>query len=249
MKVILTVFLLAFLLLSCSEKNYTWVPTTQKPTYFEKQHDCEFSFSGSQIGELHGAYAITNNLALSLTGAWGAAGRDTNSFPIFDSTFTEIGRTHIKPQVQDIDFALGYFKRLNDNWQFELFGGMSIVSQSMEETITIYDTGEETKGEVESWNLYNKYYLQPAIGKNHRNYDFGFVGRISVIDYNISNTDFMFEPSVFVRFGYRNLKAMAQMGVRLNTHNGTNDYYSSPLNFGLGLYYVINDSVRKERNN
>jgi hypothetical protein len=74
MRVILALFLFSFLLVSCSEKNHTRVATAQKPTYFEKKYDCEFSFSGSQIGELHGAYAITNNLALSLTGAWGADG-------------------------------------------------------------------------------------------------------------------------------------------------------------------------------
>ncbi|MCW5911579.1 MAG: hypothetical protein KIT62_10915 [Cyclobacteriaceae bacterium] len=238
------IFVAGLLLHSCSPKQYTWVHTTQKPTFFEKQHDFEFSINGSQIGELHGAYAITNNLAVSLTGAWGSAGRDTTSFLLYDSLNNNIGRAVLKPKVQDIDFAIGYFKALNEKWHFEIFSGVSIVSLSITEEDNIFATNETTKSKISNENLYVKYYIQPALGKNYRNYDFGFVSRISFIDYRVSNSDFMIEPSVFVRYGYRNVKLMTQMGLRLNTQNGVHDYTSVPITFGMGLYLQLNKNIK-----
>lgn len=233
------------LLMGCATKQYTWVYTTHKPTFFEKKNDCEFSFNGAQIGELHGAYAITDHLALSLTGAWGGAGRDTTGFPIFDSLNNSIGRGILSPQVQDIDLSVGYFKPLNEKWQLEFFTGFSAVSLSITEKRTINSTREVTEAKISKENLYRKYYIQPAIGKNYRNYDFGFVGRLSYIDYKYSYSDIMFEPSVFLRYGYRNVKLMTQMGLRLNTHNGTNDYGLAPITFGMGLYIQFNKNLKK----
>lgn len=237
----------ALFLYGCSEKQYTWVSTTQKPTFFERQHDCEFSINGAQIGELHGAYAITNNLAISLTGAWGSAGRDTTGFLIYDSLNNNIGKGILKPKVQDIDLAIGYFKPLNNKWQFELFSGLSIVSLSITEERNIFNTNENTKSKISAENLYMKYYIQPALGKNHRNYDFGIVSRISFIDYRYSNSDFMLEPSIFVRYGFRNVKLMTQMGLRLNTKNGVHDYGVVPITFGMGLYIQFNKNIRNNQ--
>ncbi|MEQ8362969.1 MAG: hypothetical protein RH948_08880 [Cyclobacteriaceae bacterium] len=240
-------FLISTLLLtSCATKQYTWVYTTHKPTFFEKKNDCEFSFNGAAIGELHGAYAITNNIAVSLTGAWGGPpGADTTGFPLFDTLNNNIGRGILSQQIQDIDFSVGYFKPLNDKWQFEVFTGLSLVSKSTTENRNYTNGFENTENVILKESLYRKYYIQPAIGKNHRNYDFGFVGRLSFIDYKYSNSDIMFEPSVFVRYGYRNVKLMTQLGLRLNSHNGIHDYAITPITFGMGLYIQFNKNLKK----
>lgn len=230
---------------SCATKQYTWVFTTQKPTYFEKRNDCEFSFNGAQIGELHGAYAITNFLALSATGAWGAAGNENSEIQLFDVNGTNIGVAEYGTQIQDLDFSIGYFKPLNDDWQFELFAGTAFVSSTLTETITLFDTNEPTETVIDNGNLYKRYYVQPAIGKNHRNYDFGAVARCGYIDYATSNDDIMFEPAIFVRYGFRNLKIMGQTGLRLNTHNGFNDYPLAPITLGVGLYLQFNQNNKK----
>lgn len=231
------------LLLSCSRREYTWTHTTQKPTLFEKQHDCEFSYSGSRLHELHAAYALSDHLAVSVGGAWGRAGRRVDSFPIFDENDTLVGSGRLKPRVQDIDFAVGYFGRINNYLQYEFYLGTALSDLSTIETRRNLDNERQSRTKTFNRHLYNRYYLQAAIGKNGKFADYGFTNRISFIDYSRSDADWMWEPSIFLRFGYKNVKMMTQFGLRVNTENGTNIYRPFPFTAGIGLYLLFNGNL------
>ncbi|MCB0661978.1 MAG: hypothetical protein KDC24_04520 [Saprospiraceae bacterium] len=237
------VILVAFLLSSCQRK-YTWVYTNHTPTFFEKRNDFEIGGSISELAQAHVAYAITDNFGIRFNGAFGR--RD--SFDTFTTApngfgFQEKGASF----YTDLEFAAGYSKKLHPNWVFETYGGIAWVN-AREKGIRI---NQLTQEEISYTNpkefKYNRFFIQPAIGKVGSYIDYGAGVRFSLIDYYDDITDVMAEPFVFGRWGFEYLKFMTQASIRLNSRYGSHEYRVWPVSFGVGINFVFHPSIHDKK--
>lgn len=221
--------------------DYRYVPTTIKPTYFTGKGDMEVSLNGMYLGELHGAYAITDHIAVSATTAGIAQTNDTTFN--YDTAFKVVGYNSSQKNISDNEISLGAFKNFEDGTTLEIYGGMGFAREKYVNSRVDYINpamNSTTKGK--SLN-YRRVFIQPAIGKMSNFLDFGYANRFSFIFYengpgNSVSKDFISESVLFTRFGYKYVKFMIQFGFTLSSSNNRYDYF--PFTIGAGLYFQLN---------
>ncbi|MGL4597714.1 MAG: hypothetical protein ACRCYO_09305 [Bacteroidia bacterium] len=225
--------------------NSPWLHTTKKATFFEHKNDFEVSGNGSNAGgEAHAAYAVTDHWSVSATAA-GGGGYRTDSSLVVDTSGMIIQRTEIIPSFRDLELAGGYSTVVSDRFCFEVYGGIGFATQR--NTIRATDFLANTVSERKSsrFGVYNRYFIQPAFGRNTRHFDYGFVLRISMLDYSRNEHDMIYEPAWFMRFGYKNVKIMTQIGLQRTFANNTGyDYTRTIVVAGLGLYFQMNQNIK-----
>lgn len=237
------ILVLAILGLSACQGRYTWVYTNQTPTFFEKQNDFEVGGSFSYLAQGHIAYAITDNIGLRLSGAFGQ--RDT--FEYFEPGNNNMPGFLVKeiPFYTDLEISAGYFKKIHPNWVMETYAGYAWVNVR-ERVLRINDqTQEEFESVNPSQRQYQRFFIQPAIGKVGRIIDYGGGIRFSLIHYDDGITDLMAEPVIFGRWGFENLKFMTQASLRINSMYGSHNYRGWPINFGVGINFIFHQSLRE----
>ncbi len=216
---------------------------------FREKNDFQFDLSGSsEIGGLSGfsgAWAFTDNFGINL-------GFDYNykldSFPVQISSW-ETGYANRDVIHKDYDYSFIYFKPINDYHQYEIQLGFSYVQKTVK-----YKSDPDPLLDFSEWgsssnHAYSRFYIQPAIGRNGKYFDWNFATRIQLINYhdlsyefpleNYQNySDILIEPGLTIRAGYRYIKLMAQVGLRANTRNGIYGYHD--IHGGFGLIFSFN---------
>jgi hypothetical protein len=237
-------FVILVLSISSCQRKYTWVYTNQTPTFFKKQHDFEVGGSFSSLAQGHVAYAITDNISLKASAAIGQ--RDTIEYYEPGTINTAGFQVKEIPFYTDVEFSAGYFKRLQSDWILETYAGFAWVN-ARDRVLKINDlTGEEVESSNPNQRQYQRFFIQPAIGKTGKIMDYGAGIRFSMIHYEDQVTDVMAEPMVFGRWGYQYLKFMTQASLRINSMYGSHEYRIWPVSFGVGINFVFHRPENKK---
>ncbi|MGL4597715.1 MAG: hypothetical protein ACRCYO_09310 [Bacteroidia bacterium] len=228
-------------------QNRQWVRTTQKVALFEHKNDFEISFNYSDAGvEGHTAYALTDHWALSVTGVYRGKFRVDTTI-LLSSNGLRYQQVENGTSFRDLEFAGGYSTVINDWFCFEVYGGIGFATQkniwNRVNYIRYTDYVKIVEARTSRVGISNRYFIQPAIGRNSRYVDYGFAFRISMLDYKDFTNDILCEPSCFIRAGYKNIKAMAQVGLQ-QTLDDSNYNYSNIV-VGAGLYFQWNQRIKK----
>lgn len=243
-----------FTLNSCTTRTYRYKSNTINPHLFEEQGDFEVGTTASGLLGIQGAYAVTDNFAF---GAAVSFISETDTISITDTSNTSLGDIIYKDNHTDFEFTFCYFNNIpNSNLAYEVQLGYAYDlrtekvdnSNNLNISNTIYDFDKRNNP------IYSRIFIQPAIGKNGRNFDWSFATRFQLVSYKdlslrYPNTeyknysDFMLEPVFTIRGGFRFAKAMFQLGARITNKNGPYDYFS--LNMGIGFVVPLNQFTRK----
>ncbi|HEY1045315.1 MAG TPA: hypothetical protein VGF79_02680 [Bacteroidia bacterium] len=237
-KLLIAIFFLV-LLSSCG--NYVYKPTTIKPALFSGKGDFELSLNTFTLGELHGAVALTDNIAVSYTSAWGFNNSDTTLK--YDSARNVISQNIDKTKGKDKEFSIGYYKYLDDGNCFEVFAGMGYYKRNRSIDFTDYKVSSKSFESTVIDNRYRRIFIQPAYGRTGKFFDFSFANRFSFVTYEKDmHSDFISESMFTFRYGYKNVKLMSQIGFTMSNLNSPYDYMH--FTFGVGLYLIFNKSFK-----
>jgi hypothetical protein len=192
------------------------------------------------MGEVHAAYAITDHIALSATLGYGAAGKDTTL--AMDTLGNVTSTTIFQRKVRDREFSIGYFTPLSDNLNFEVFGGLGFAFRKSNTSFTDHLNNSKNFETSDIDNRYQRLFLQPSVGRNGKFLDFALSNRFTLISYQSSKTsDFISETVITIRYGYKNIKFMNQLGLTLFDLDSQYGYY--PFFFGFGVYLMFNQTI------
>lgn len=231
----------------CGCNNYVYRPVTVKPTYFTAKNDCEFSaniatITKNPMGEYHGAYAITDHIAVSGTYSTGAL-RDTTSTR--DTAGNISTRTVTTSRMRDREIAVGYFTPLGGGNSFEVYTGMAFAHKNFDRAFSDLKNNGNNYSTTGISDKYTRFFIQPAFGRNGKYVDFGIANRFNFITYEATHhTDLISETSVMLRFGYKNVKFMYQMGFTIFNPDNRYNYHYYPFNVGFGIYLMFNQQIK-----
>ncbi len=226
----LSVLLLAtiVILASCAP---VYVPNARQTNLMEEQ------------GELHGAaHAGTNGgdiqLAYSMfdhVGIFGSASFKTDELT---NDTEEDYHEHRYGELGAI-----YFHPIGEIGRFEALGGIGLGKAEAVDQYDVFGPNE-----VRAEGSYNKVFGQTNIGLETSVVETGLLLRLSQVTFSEFETSGMslgetesgtfFEPAVFARLGWKNVKVESQLGVaRLLQDEVAFDY--EPLFFSIGLHFQI----------
>lgn len=237
--------LLIFVMCGCN--NYVYRPVSVKPTYFTAKNDCEVSanimtITRNPMGEYHGAYAITNHIALSGTYSTGSL-HDTSSSR--DSAGKLSTRTVTTSRMRDKELAVGYFTPLGGGNSFEVYTGMAFAHRNFDRAYSDFKNTANNTTTSGTSDKYTRFFIQPAFGRNGKYVDFGIANRFNFITYEATHhTDLISETSIMIRFGYKNVKFMTQMGFTIFDPDNKYHYHYYPFNIGFGFYILFNQQIK-----
>ena len=227
---------IGFGLVSCSPKFYT--PNTQNvPLISEKgETDLTLSGNGNRV-EFHGAYGITNNIAVKLNGG------------LFIPSDREDGNGG---SGKFIELGGGYFKSVSENWVFEAYGLFGYGSFENHLPSTINDH-PETKGNISANIL--RVGIQPNFGYKSKHFSAAVSSRLINLSYNnikgdliyagehqptyldANSSNFLIEPALTIRAGFEKIKLQMQYGHSINITNSNFKQDNAFVTFGLNFNF------------
>jgi hypothetical protein len=231
----------ALALSSCG--TYVYQSTTTKPNFFEEKGDWEVGVNTGvgNTGEVYAAYAFANNWAIGGAFAGSIINRDSIFIPAKNSNdFNEY-----KERQAHNEFQLygTYFAKVNNGKTVECQFGFGIFEQSLKyKPVNTPFEGNPPSNFYEQ--SYNRYFVQPAYGLTSENFDWGILARIEYIDYQNYKNDLLISPQLFLRYGFKNVKFMAQGGFTTCPIYESNTLYSL-INMGFGVHFTFNKYGRK----
>lgn len=233
---ILPLSLVAVIMGACSPLYYS--PNTQNVPMLKEKGEVAVNVTGNTTRfELQGAYAVSDNQAAMF---------NLGVFPRKGSTTANGGSGNF------IEGGYGYYKPLSNDWRFETFGllGFGSLENHFPSTVTSHPN---TDGKITA-NLF-KIGIQPAIGYNHKNFNFIISTRLSSLNYsNIqgnlfyngmnqqsflesAKSNLLFEPAITLRAGGENIKFQAQYIWSYNMTRGDLNMNKNVLTLGFAMKF------------
>ena len=226
--------------------NIIYKPTAVKPLFFTEKGDFNAGIDLTATAELNAAYAITDNLAVSASvSGINSKMIDTSSVYLYNVPNNQ-GFSINSTRFNDFELAFAYYKPMKNGYTFESFISYSYALGKYKNTIT--DINFNTLDKTNTYaGQYSRYFIQPAIGRTGKYFDYGIASRITLIDYHQYNDrDIIFEQLLFTRLGYKRFKLMFELGFFTTAlYNSIEyDYSPFPLKLGVGFNYVLNGKTR-----
>jgi hypothetical protein len=196
---------LLLLLSACSNELY--VPNTRNVPLFREQGEAQISGYLCSSGiEGQGAYALTDNLAV--IGSYSYLSSKETSPVAYDrkGTYGEIG--------------FGYFNRTRAV-RFELIGGYGMGEGTTADQYYFYGVNNT----VVATGKMSRYFFQPSLGSNNRNFNVALTPRFSWVNYSEfsaaagtqkpnESTQMFIEPAFTAKFRLAgNLHGIIQLGM------------------------------------
>ena len=227
--------------------NIIYKPTSVKPTFFAEKGDFNAGLNFSATKEVNAAYAISDKFAVSASVS--AISGKADTFSIYSDIINQNEAYSINSnKFNDFEIAFAYYKPLSNGFTIENYIGYSYAFNTYKSVITDVDYSVLQKYK-DNTGAYSRYFIQPAIGKNGKYFDYGIASRITLIDYlKYNDRDLIFEQLIFTRLGYKRFKFMFEFGFFFPAlYSSTKyDYSPIPIKLGFGLNYVINSNTRKQ---
>jgi hypothetical protein len=217
-------FLVSFYLSGCS--RYYYAPNSHNVPLFQKKGEmrlsCNHAIGNVTDGtELQGAYAITNHIGIT-GNYYFVNGEGTSEYSCKGSYY---------------ETACGYYYAFNKKFVFETYGGIGMADG-------VYGDGARIH--------YSKISLQPAIGFTSKYFDIVLSTRYGGLYYyktkknSLNNMDtylkdkrlqFLQEPAITLRMGWKNIKFQIQLCVSQNLTNP--DFQQETVNLNFSLYIIL----------
>lgn len=219
---VLCYLILLLLMLSFSScVHYYYAPNSSNVPLFKEKGEGRINgyyTEGSEIsgGEVQAAYSVSNHVGLIFNTAFVSGSDDS-----YGSNKIDRGNGSL------IEGGLGYYQPLTMNWIFETYGGFG-VGQAKNE----YSQGGSSKVN------FTKYFIQPSLGFTIKNLDVGIASKFSFLNMKVNGGSYanqydnfdleyieahpnsvLWEPSIFIRFGFPELKAQLQYTPSFNLNN------------------------------
>ena len=228
----------AFAVAFSSCQTYRYKPTAVNACMFEQKGDMQFGFGGSELVGIHAAYAVTDRFGIMAQ----ASGLSQSDSIVGQDSVGNITATGNRVNNHnDIEFAAMYFNNWDGDISLEVQGGFAFNNR----VIKIQGDGDFSSlgsfSQSGKYPLYNRYFIQPAVGKNGKFIDWNFAMRMQYINYldvKPSFTDMTIEPVFTVRGGYKFAKLMFQIGGRAAIPKGVYAYV--PIHIGFGITVPLN---------
>ena len=203
---------------ACNPKYYS--PNTQNVPLIDKEGETNITVAGNgNQAEFQVAYGISESMALVADGGLFIP-PDLDNGNGGSGSFGEIG--------------LGYYKPLENNLVFEVYGlfGLGSVENHLPSTI---EANPGTKGDI-SASIF-RVGIQPNFGYKTDNFAVAVSTRIAMLNYssiegdlifdgqnqvdylNDNKSNFMIEPALTLRGGLEKVKLQLQIGYSLNASN------------------------------
>ena len=207
----------------CLQTYYT--PNMHQVPLFKQKGEAAFTVAisgGEQVssGEILGAYALSDHVGLLVNASRGAGKMsDTYLLSAYDSVNQRGTRRHL------VEIGGGYFDSFGGKGVFEIYGGVGLGS-----VYNYYDTRRQSYSNVK----FNRFFIQPGIGKKGEYFDFAFSFRLATLHYNsirphnlgeaasldanalqlLDRNRFylLSEPAFTIRGGFKAIKLQIQMG-------------------------------------
>lgn len=225
--------LFTILLLIQSSCAPVYVPNTYHSYLMDQKGDLHAAvYTGTNGIDIQGGYAVSENVGLVAAASFGKREDDTNSDGSLDADFHKHNYG---------EFGLSYFHPFGGVGRFEALGGFGFGSA---ETVTQYDFfGPEV---VRATGSYNKFFVQSNVGLETGALEAGVAIRLGQVVFNEFETSdetygdseagTFFEPGVFARVGWKNIKIESQFGLSgLLQDEVAFDYEPGILSIGLHL--------------
>jgi hypothetical protein len=243
-QLVTTAFIL-FLLVGCT--HYYYVPPTQNIPLFREKNEVRITGNVSNdvgIGvDIQAAYALTDKFAIM-----------TSLSTIKDEYENDLGKGNY------FDLALGYFKPLDKNTVFEIYGGFGSSTQNHK-----YGYYNDGAPGAEAHLSFVKLFLQPSLGYTSNGFDVAVTAGLSnIIFHSINNrapvdsedykrvdmisqhrSSILFEPSLTLRGGWKYAKVQAQILYSKNLSHPELNFFS--YRSSVGLTFAFAERFKKNR--
>lgn len=208
-------------------------PTVENVPLFSSKGDVSVGFYGGTSGkDLQAAYAVTDHFAVMVNGSYEKTKPQADTLP-------DNYQKHIFGEV-----GAGYFTKIGRSGRFETFGGFGTGYGYAENKFYFISPVE-----VYAKGYYNRYFLQTTCGASSELFDGGLSLRGSYVnfyryshsetDYDQSNNQFLLEPVIFGRVGWKMVKFQTQIGLSIPLGDINIGNYQI-LIFNLGLVCNLN---------
>lgn len=218
----------------CSACTSIYLPTSRNTPLFSNQGEFQANASVGNGFNVQTAYALTDHFALMVNGLY------ANNKSLQGTGY----RKHYATEA-----GVGYF--LNGKYTFEVFGGYGVGKGYGQDSISSWFS--VTTIEEQASGKYQKFFLQPTIGRNVNNFQFAFTSRLSFIDFaemelltegiprptGIQELFFL-EPSFTVRYFTSKKKnpvfVFTQFGTNIPLHHADQVSFNySLMNYSVGV--------------
>ena len=221
--IILPIFL--FLLQACSP---IYVPSSHHTPLLDKKGELNGNLQvGTHGTDIKGAYAVSDRIGIAAAAS-------------FADLEAEQGGT-VNPDFHQHSYgegAISYFRPFGGIGRFEILGGLGAGSASSVDTFNFSGSEEKTTGK------FNKLFAQTNIGLETNIIETGLSLRLGHVTFTEFETESdiydgteagtFFEPAVFARLGWKNVKIEAQYGVNAQLQDEI--YYPyQPFHFSFGV--------------
>lgn len=224
-----------FLLLTATACAPLYVPNTRNVPLFREQGEFQGTIYASTGTELQLAYAVSDHVALMGNGSYLSQKQSEQNYTR-SQTFAEAG--------------LGFYN-VKRNMRTELFVGYGLGKGTSFAQYGFF-TQHFGQKDLVATGKYNRIFIQPSIGTNHRRFNLAFTPRISLVDFTeFTSSDSGTQPEVTVKPDENfhlfiepaltgkfhlvgNLQGVFQLGLTLPTPNDVYFDYV-PLQFSVGI--------------
>jgi len=236
----LSIFAAALILL-CSSCAVVYYPSSRNAPMFSGKGEIQGSVSTGTGNNLQMAYALTNHIGVMANGMlW---------------TDKEKERGHLNSH-RSVEAAFGYYLNMKENLYVDAWGGYGWGNVKATDSIYYFSIFSDYPTPPSSKSLegnYQKIFFQASTGfkTESGNLRFGLVHRFSLLDFSTvrghdggtpvnftSTLRCFYEPSLVVKFFYRQFFVSGQGGVNVPMGGSINEninYKKLQLSVGLGV--------------
>lgn len=235
---LITTISIIFIMTGCT--HYYYVPPTHNVPLFREKNEVRITANVSNdvgVGvDIQAAYAMTKKFAVM-----------TSFSSVKDEYEVDLGKGNY------FDLALGYFKPLDKNTLFEIYGGFGSSTQNHK-----YGYYNDGSPGAEAHLSFIKLFLQPSLGYTSNGFDVAVTAGLSnIIFREINNrvshgsphyeevnlisknrSSFLFEPSLTVRGGWKYAKVQAQILYSKNLSHSELNFFSYRSSLGLTFAFA-----------
>jgi len=215
-----------------------YVPNARNAPMFKEGGEMQLNaqLSGTRGYEAQAGVAVSNHVGIISNIAYAKSSSTTEDDDYFRHSFFEGG--------------IGYFDN-SEKFAFEVYAGYGKGRGTVDGDFEIFD--DPDGGEVRVRSRYQRFFIQPAIGSNHRRiFNWTGVLRMSVVDFTSFTSDGVeadlnADPVLFIEpafigklnFGQTGIYANFQAGLSFPRQEIDFDYEPVFVSIGLGVRFSL----------
>jgi len=136
---------------------------------------------------------------------------------------------------QFVELGIGHYRKINEKARIETFGGFGIGK--VHGQFNIAHNGDYSEAH------FNRIFFQPTFGLTSKIFDGSIAPRfvaVSIYHPSISGLGIFLEPVVTCKIGYKNVKAVFQIGISLPLNYKQIHFDYQPMIFSVGIQGIFN---------